>query len=220
MNKRARERLQEAVSSVEEGATEEKTGTTTLGVLYDSGVVVAADRQTSLIGGGTDIRYHDKSKIMQIQENVVLTSVGIPSIPQYVAKALRQEVRIQKARNNRKFSVETHANYVANLFMPHVSPVLAGVDEDGPQLYRPGHGSVLVQDSYGATGSGGREATAVLDSEYSHGLSESEAREIAIRAVRESVHRDNHTGAGIDIAVITEGRIEQETVETYDGLRS
>src|SRR5206468_1837111 len=60
-------------------------------------------------------------------------------------------------------------------------------------------------------GIGAEVAMGVLESEYSEGLSIDEARPLILRAIRSALARDISSGDGVDLLVITEGGIKEES---------
>ena len=71
-------------------------------------------------------------------------------------------------------------------------------------------GSVL-EDKFAAVGTGAEVAMGVLESEYREGLSVDEARPLILRAIRSALARDISSGDGVDLLVITESGIKEES---------
>jgi proteasome beta subunit len=70
----------------------------------------------------------------------------------------------------------------------------------------------LIEDDYAAVGTGTKLAIAILESGYRQGMSIKEARDLAIRAINQSISRDPVSGDGIDILTITSNGTTEETI--------
>ena len=62
-------------------------------------------------------------------------------------------------------------------------------------------GSVLPDD-YAAVGTGAEMALGVLDPQFKKGMTEQEATDLAVKAVRSASMRDSASGDGIDVLLI------------------
>jgi len=62
-------------------------------------------------------------------------------------------------------------------------------------------GSVLTDD-YAAVGTGAEMALGVLDPQFKKGMTEQEATDLAVKAVRSASMRDSASGDGIDVLLI------------------
>jgi len=71
-------------------------------------------------------------------------------------------------------------------------------------------GSVLG-DKFAAVGTGAPIAIGVLESEYSEGMSVEEAKPVLLRAVKSAMARDISSGDGVDLMVITQQGIKEES---------
>ena len=88
--------------------------------------------------------------------------------------------------------------------------IFAGVDSTGPHLYDiyP-DGSITEVDDFVTSGSGGSFAFGVFDSQYKKDMKESEAVELAIRAVNAALQRDSASGDGIDVVVVSNSGVKK-----------
>src|SRR6266567_377911 len=84
-------------------------------------------------------------------------------------------------------------------------------------IYMPGATTVGLVCKEGAILSSERRyaygtvAMGVLESEYREGLSVDEARPLILRAIRSALARDISSGDGVDLLVITESGIKEES---------
>lgn len=102
----------------------------------------------------------------------------------------------------------------SNRVLPYFVEVLVGGvdDEGGPHLFIMDSLGSLIEDDYAAVGTGTKLAIAILESNYRPGMSVKEARELAIKAINQSISRDPVSGDGIDILTITGNGSTEETI--------
>jgi proteasome beta subunit len=53
----------------------------------------------------------------------------------------------------------------------------------------------------------------VLDSEYKKDISIEVARNLAVKAIKSSIQRDSASGDGIDLVIITDKGIQEDTIK-------
>jgi proteasome beta subunit len=74
----------------------------------------------------------------------------------------------------------------------------------------------VLEDDYTVTGSGTMVATGTIEGQYDHGMSLSEARDLAIRAVNAAAERDTGSGNGVVLAEITDEGVEIDAFDDYE----
>ncbi len=90
---------------------------------------------------------------------------------------------------------------------------MGGFDDDGPSVYSvDALGGVSREDEIVATGSGSPIAYGVLEDQFRPDMSEGEAKDLAIRAVRSAMRRDAGSGEDIMVVVIMKDKYEESTV--------
>ncbi|MFH0967883.1 MAG: proteasome subunit beta, partial [Methanobacteriota archaeon] len=92
-----------------------------------------------------------------------------------------------------------------NRYYPfYVQLLIGGVDESGPVLFSvDAVGGCSREDKIVATGSGSPMAYGVLEDRFKSGMTEQEASELAIRALRSAIKRDAGSGESMAVVVIT-----------------
>jgi proteasome beta subunit len=192
---------------LEEQMQKLKTGTTTVGIVCKDGVVLAAEKKATL---GYLVASKDDVKIVQVMPHIGMTQAGSVGDIQALVRYLKAEATLYELRENKRISVNAAATLLANImyggrWFPYlVQIILAGYDENGPQLFilHP-DGSKLEEKKFFSTGSGSPMAFGVLEVLYKDGISVEEAKQIAVKAVKAAVERDIASGGkGIDVAVI------------------
>ena len=181
-------------------------GTTTVGLVFDGGVVLGAERRATL---GSMVESKATKKIFKIDENLGMATSGLVGDAQYLVRYLRAEAALYKTSRGRPMSVKALVTLLSNIlnqykFSPYyVGLLVGGVDEEGPHLYSVDAAGGAIPDKYVSTGSGSTFAIAIFESDFKEGLSEEEAVELAKKALTVAMERDVYSGNGIDIAVIT-----------------
>ena len=180
-----------------------KTGTSTIGITFDGGVVVGADHRATM---GHFIANKSVQKLFKIGNNLALTTAGLVGHAQSLSRTLSAEVSLFELRRQQSMTVKGAATLTANILVgrPHwVQLLIVGVDEDGSHVYSIDSAGGSIPDEYCATGSGSPYMYGVLEDNFKEGMSRSEALKLAARALHASGQRDAASGNGMDLAVIT-----------------
>jgi proteasome beta subunit len=190
------------------------TGTSTIGITYDGGVIVGADHRATM---GHFIANKSVKKLFKIGDNLALTTAGLVGHAQSLARTLAAEVSLFELRRNDQMTVKGAATLTANILAgrPHwVQLLIVGVDQDGSTVYSIDSAGGSIPDVYCATGSGSPYMYGVLEDGYRTGMTRKEAISLAARALAASGQRDAASGNGMDLAVITRADGFQELSET------
>ena len=196
-----------------------KTGTTTVGLTTDEGVVLATDMRASM---GYMVSSKDVQKVEEIHPTGALTIAGSVSAAQNLISSLKAEVRPYEARRGEDMSMQALSTLTGNFLRSGafliVSPILGGVDSEGSHIYSIDALGGTTEEDYTVTGSGSQFALGVLEQQYEEGLSIEEAKTIATNAIQTAVERDLASGNGINIAVVTEDGVEVTRHKDFDEL--
>ncbi|MEM5794517.1 MAG: archaeal proteasome endopeptidase complex subunit beta [Candidatus Aenigmatarchaeota archaeon] len=186
------------------------TGTTTVGIVCKEGVVLAAEKKSTM---GYLVASKESVKILPIEDNIAITIAGASGDAQALVRYMKAECRLFEIQNNRKISVQAAATLLANIlysgrwtFLPYmVQLIIAGYDDSGPSIYTlDAIGSVEEEKRFFSTGSGSPIALGVLEDKYKDGISLSEGIKLAVQAIKAAIERDIASGGkSIDVAVIT-----------------
>jgi proteasome beta subunit len=192
-----------------------KTGTTTVGLTTADGVVLAADRRASL--GGRFVSNKNATKIEQVHPRAAVTMSGSVGGAQAFIRQLRVEADLYENRRGREMSIDALAQLAGSLLRgQRASPLLGGVETDGtPRIFSVDGAGGVLEDDYGATGSGMTVATGALERLYRDDLSLDEGVEVAAEAVDAATERDTASGNGMTVARLTADNV---TIDSYDEL--
>uniref|UniRef100_A0A3P8TNV0 Proteasome subunit beta 11 n=1 Tax=Amphiprion percula TaxID=161767 RepID=A0A3P8TNV0_AMPPE len=158
-------------------------GTTTLGFIFQGGVIAAADTRASA-GGGADCMLWER--------------------------ILTREIRLYQLRHRRRLSIRGTAKLLSFMLHPFkgtevcVALTLCGWDKEAGDclIYVCSDGARLQGDIF-SVGSGSPYAYGVLDGGLKWSLSKDEAISLAREAVFRATHRDAYSGNNVDLFHIT-----------------
>jgi len=195
----------------EEMKNRAKTGTTTVGIVCKDGIVLAADKRMT----AGYIAYDKVEKIIQIADNMAITTAGVVSEVQLLSKLIKAELKLKDMQTYRSTTVKEAANLLAGLMYSNVRKMsmfpaiaaflLGGHDETGGHLYSLGiDGSVTEYDNYTTDGSGCMFALGALEALYKKGMSVDEGIKLAVKAINSAIQRDPNSGNGILVFTLTE----------------
>lgn len=188
------------------------TGTTTVGLVATDAVVLATDRRAS-VGGGRFVTSREAEKLHAVHPRAAVTIAGSVAGAQAFVEGLRAEASLTATRRGEPLSIPALASLGATLLRQGfgVTPLLGGVDEDGPHLFEADMAGGLMEKRVAATGSGMALAYGTLEGATDDDLEAVAARELAVEAVAAASERDTASGNGAVIATITADGIERET---------
>lgn len=179
-----------------------KRGTTSLGIRYKDGVVLAVDKRiTSRLIEAVSIE-----KIFQIDENIGAATSGLVADARVLVDRARVEAQSNRITYNEPIDVEILAKKICDfkqLYTQHggvrpfgISLLIAGVN-DAPRLFETDPSGALIEYKATAIGAGRTAAMEIFEEKYSGDMSKEEAIELALKVMHE----------------VTEGKLSEETVE-------
>jgi proteasome beta subunit len=212
--------LPETQYSKEELQNVASTGTTTIGITTEEGVVIATDMRASL--GGRFVSNKNVQKVEQIHPTAALTLVGSVGGAQSFISSLRAEANLFETRRDQPMTMTALANLAGNFARGGpffaINPILGGVDDEGGHVFSIDPAGGVMEDDYTVTGSGMQLAYGTLEQEYEDDLSLEEARTVAAHGIKSAVERDTGSGNGIFLAEVTEEGVEIEGHHEFEEL--
>ncbi|CAG9764812.1 unnamed protein product [Ceutorhynchus assimilis] len=172
-------------------------GTTTLGFMYQGGVVLAVDSRAT---GGQFIGSQTMKKIVEINDFLLGTLAGGAADCVYWDRVLAKQCRLYELRNRERISVAAASKLMSNMVYNYknmglsIGMMLAGWDKRGPQLYYIDSEGTRTPGKVFSVGSGSIYAFGVLDSGYKWDLTDAEAYDLGRRAIYHATHRDAYSG--------------------------
>lgn len=191
------------------------TGTTTIGLTTDAGVVLATDRRATL--AGRFVTNKNVQKVEQIHPTAALTMVGSVGGAQSFIRSLRAEATLYETRRSTGMSMKALSTIAGNFARagPYwmINPILGGVDDEGSHVFSISPDGGVLGEDYIVTGSGMQLAYGHLEQEYDPAVGMDDAVRIAAGGILSATERDSGSGNGIFVARITSAGVE---IEGYD----
>jgi proteasome beta subunit len=192
---------------------ESMKGTTTIGIVFKDGVILATEKRATM---GYMIASKKAKKVYKVAERIGMTTAGGVGDAQQLARILTVECNLYQIRRSRSITVGASATLLSNYlnqnryFPYYVQLLVGGIDETGPSVYSvDAMGGATKEEEIVATGSGSPMAYGVLEDRFRKDMSEDEAIDIAVRALKSAMKRDAGSGEGIHVVVITKDRYQE-----------
>ncbi len=192
-----------------------KTGTTTVGIVAKDVVIMGADKRATAGGLVMD---KNVTKVIPLNERMVVTISGVVSDIQLMVKYIRAEIKMKDLKTGLPTTVKEAANLLASFnysglrYQGSIAHfLLAGTDVAGPQLFQVSFdGAVMPVEDYDVTGSGTMFALGVLEGNFKRGMSEADGVALAKKALQAAMERDTGSGNGFDIFVVSKDGVQHK----------
>merc|ERR1719478_1722171 len=184
------------------GLMDFKKGTTTLGFVFQGGVIIAVDSRASM---GSYIGSQTVKKVIEINDFLLGTMAGGAADCSYWERHLTRLCRLHELREKERISVAAASKILANIFFSYkgrglsCGTMVAGWDKTGPNLYMVDDQGDRYRGERFSVGSGSTYAYGVLDSGYRFDLSVEEAVELGRRSIYHATHRDAASGGVVRV---------------------
>lgn len=190
-------------------------GATTVGVVCKDGVVLSSEKRVSY---GYMVMSKMGRKIFKITDTIGAACAGLVADMQILIRQVGAYSKLFELEHNRKISVRAAAKTISNLLFqrrlfPYITQtIIGGIDDEGPNLYVLDPLGSLIPDKYATVGTGAEIAVGVLEAGYKEGLTLQEGRDLVFRAMKSALARDIASGDGVDILMISEDGIKEESI--------
>jgi len=189
-------------------------GATAIGLTYQDGIVLAAEKRISY---GNFVVNKNTKKIFSITDQVASACAGMVADMQVLTRQVGALAKIRKLETRREMATNSVAKLMSVImferrYFPLLTQVIVGGVHDVPEIYTLDPLGSLLPDNYAAVGTGAELALGLIDSEYKKSMSEDASKKLAIKAIKSSIQRDSASGDGIDILTITKKGIEEESL--------
>jgi len=189
-------------------------GATTIGMVCKDGVLLASERRYAY---GSFVMSKSAKKVFRITDKIGVACAGIVGDMQVLAREARAWMSIYQYERERQATVKNTAKLIANLLssrrmFPYLAEtIIAGLSDGKPELYVLDPIGSVLPDKFAVVGTGAQIAIGVLELDYNEELSVDEGEPLLLRAVKSAIARDISSGDGVDLMVITEQGISEET---------
>lgn len=187
-------------------------GATAVGISYDGGIILAAEKRVSY---GNFVVNKNTKKIFPVTEFVGAACAGMIADMQVLVRQVSALAKIRRLEIRRNVATNSIAKLMSVImferrFFPLLTQVVVGGVEYRPQIFTLDPLGSVLPDDYAAVGSGAEMALGVMDAEYSRDMSEENARNLVIKAIKSSILRDSSSGDGIDMLTITKNILRED----------
>jgi len=191
------------------------TGATAVGIKVRDGVVLAAEKRVSYRGY---VMSRAGKKVYRITNRMAMAAAGLFADMQTLRKIMETEIRYQELTTSSRMSVRAAAKLLSAILYsykssPFLSEILfGGVDDEGPHLFVLDPVGSVIEDDYAAIGTGAPIAIGIIESGYHSDMAISDARNLAVQAIRAAISRDVMSGDGVDLAIVTRKGVKEERI--------
>jgi proteasome beta subunit len=189
-------------------------GATAIGLTYQDGVILAADKRISY---GNFVVNKNTRKIFSITDQIASACAGMVADMQVLTRQVEALAKIRKLETRREMATNSVAKLMSVImferrYFPLLTQVIVGGVHTVPEIYTLDPLGSLLPDNYAAVGTGAELALGLIDSEYNKNMTEDASKKLAIKAIKSSVQRDSASGDGIDILAITNKGTKEESI--------
>lgn len=194
---------------------EVSTGTTTMAVEFDGGVVMGADSRTTK---GSYVANRVTDKLTPITDRIYCCRSGSAADTQAVANQVRYDLDLYSMETGQRPLVKTAATLFRNLCFRKREEYSAGIlcagwdEREGGQVYSIAIGGTLIRQPFSIGGSGSTFIYGHCDATYRKGMDKNECLRFVTKAVALAMFRDGSSGGCIRLAVITKDGVERKVI--------
>jgi 20S proteasome subunit beta 5 len=183
-------------------------GTTTLSYIFQGGIIAAVDSRATL---GSFVGSKTTQKVLPVNSHILGTMAGGAADCMFWIRKLKSEAMLHELIEGYRMTVARASRLLSNALYENrgldlsVGTMIMGFDpEDGPpRIYYVDNTGVRIEGDLFAVGSGSTFALGILDSERRYGMTEREAIQLGIKAIRHATFRDAYSGGFINVYLIT-----------------
>lgn len=182
-------------------------GTTTLGFMFQGGIIVAVDSRASM---GTYISSQTVNKVIETNPYLLGTMAGGAADCSFWHRTLGMQCRLYELNNGKRITVTAASKIFANYMFQYkgmglsVGSMIAGWDPQGPGLYYVDSDGQRTKGQVFSVGSGSLYAYGVLDEGYKWDMSVEDAIELGKRSIYHATFRDAVSGGTVSVYHVTE----------------
>lgn len=189
-------------------------GATVVGISYNNGVVLAAEKRISF---GNFVVNKNMKKTFPVTDHVGAACAGMVADMTVLVRQVEALAKIRKLETRREVAPNSIAKLMSVImferrYYPLLTQVIVGGINEKPEIYTLDPLGSVLPDQYAAVGTGAEMALGIMDAEFKPGMTEEKAKELAVRAIKSAIQRDSASGDGIDVLFVTKSGTREETV--------
>jgi len=177
-------------------------GTTTLGFVYQNGVVIAVDSRATQ---GGYVSSQSVKKVIEINPYLLGTMAGGAADCSYWERELGRQCRLYELRNKERISVSSASKLLANIVYSYkgyglsMGTMITGWDQSGPGLFYVDNDGTRLKGQRFSVGSGSTYAYGILDSGFRWDMTKEQACELGRKSIYHATHRDAYSGGIVNV---------------------
>lgn len=193
-------------------------GATAVGITYKDGVILGAERRITL---SNYVLSKSGRKVFKVTENTGAACAGMVSDMQNLVRQVAvytklKELEVKRALRPGAVAKLTSVIMFEQRFAPFITQVILGGVDGKPKIWVLDPLGSLIADEYAAIGTGSEMAVGVIEEGFEQSLSQKDARELLLSAMKAAIARDSMSGNGIDLLTIDKTGIKEDRLEMPD----
>jgi proteasome beta subunit len=189
-------------------------GATVVGIVFDKGVMLGAEKRFTY---GTFVMSKSTKKVFKITDKVGAACAGLVSDMQMLIREISLYIKLKELELQAPLPTNSVAKLMSVLmferrYFPLLTQVIVGGVDVKPAVYVLDPLGSVIPDEYATVGSGAEIAIGVLESSYKKGMSEEEAKDLLVKAIKSAIRRDASSGDGVDVLTITKDGSKEESL--------
>jgi len=189
-------------------------GATAVGITYKDGVVMGAERRITL---GSFVRSKSGRKVFKVTETVGAVCAGMVADMQNLVKEVSVYSKLKELESRKPLRPNSVAKLMSTLmfqnrYAPLLTQVILGGVGEKPVVYVLDPLGSVISDVYATVGTGEETAIGVVEAGFTPALSQKDARDLLVAAIKAAISRDAMSGNGIDILTVDRTGIREESV--------
>lgn len=193
-------------------------GATVVGISYNNGVILAAEKRVSF---GNFVVNKNIKKTFPVTDHVGAACAGMVADMQVLVRQVEALAKIRKLETRREVAPNSVAKLMSVImferrYFPLLTQVIVGGINTKPEIYTLDPLGSVLPDDYAAVGTGAELALGIMDAEFKANMTEEKAKELAIRAIKSAIQRDAASGDGIDVLVVSRTGHKEETIPIHN----
>lgn len=189
-------------------------GATVVGISYNNGVILAAEKRVSF---GNFVVNKNIKKTFSVTDHVGAACAGMVADMQVLVRQVEALAKIRKLETRREVPPNSVAKLMSVImferrYFPLLTQVIVGGIDNKPEIYTLDPLGSVLPDDYAAVGTGAEMALGIIDAEFKPNMTEEKAKELAIRAIKSAIQRDAASGDGIDVLVVSKDGHREESI--------
>ncbi len=191
-------------------------GATAVGITYKDGVVLGAEKRVTL---GNFVVSKGGMKVFKMTGTVGAVCAGMIADMQNRVKEVGVYTKLKELEARRPLRAPAVAKLTSVImferrFSPLLTQVILGGVDPKPRVWVLDPLGSLIADDYASVGTGAETATGVIEAGYAAGMSQKDARELTVTAIKASIERDAMSGNGIDLLTLDKSGFKEEQIPT------